>query len=64
MWQVRESEDDEFNKHFAHISKKDKLIMLKIIEKTKEHEETIYNQELLIKNNKGLEKLTKKHETL
>ena len=30
-----ESDDDEFNQHFAHLSKKDKLMVLKLIEKFK-----------------------------
>ena len=60
-----ESDDDEFNQHFAHLSKEDKLVMLKFIEKIDEQEETLYKQEeLLIKNIKCLEKLTKKHEKL
>ena len=70
MWQVRvrvkesesegESDDDEFNQHFAHLSKKDKLMVLKLIEKIDEQEETLYKQEeFVIKMIKCLEKLTK-----
>jgi hypothetical protein len=29
----KESDDDEFNQHLAHLSKKDKLMVLKLIEK-------------------------------
>jgi predicted DNA-binding ribbon-helix-helix protein len=58
-----ESDDDEFNQHLACLSKKDKLMVLKLIEKIQEQEETLYNQEeFLINKIKCLEKLTKKHE--
>jgi predicted DNA-binding ribbon-helix-helix protein len=60
-----ESDDDEFNQHLARLSKKDKLMVLKLIEKIQEQEETLYEQEeFLINKIKCLEKLTKKHEKL
>ena len=60
-----ESDDDEFNQHLAHLSKKDKLMVLKLIEKIDEQEETLYKQEEhLVEKIKCLEKLTKKHEKL
>jgi hypothetical protein len=60
-----ESDDDEFNQHLARLSKKDKLMVLKLVEKIGEQEETLYKQdELLIKKIKCLEKLTKEHEKL
>ena len=60
-----ESDDDEFNQHLARLSKKDKLMVLKLIEKIEEQEETLYDQEeFLINKIKCLEKLTKKHEKL
>ena len=31
-----ESDDDEFNQHLAHLSNKDKLMVLKLIEKIQE----------------------------
>ena len=59
------SDDDEINQHLAHLSKKDKLIVIKFIEKIQEQEEDLYKQEeLLIEKIKCLEKLTKKHEKL
>jgi hypothetical protein len=60
-----ESDDDEFNQHLACLSKKDKLMVLKLIEKIQEQEETLHEQEeFLINKIKCLEKLTKKHEKL
>ena len=53
-----ESDDDEFNQHLACLSKKDKLMVLKLIKKIQEQEETLYKQEeFLINNIKCLEKL-------
>jgi len=53
-------DDDEFNQHFAHLRKKDKLMVLKLIEKIDEQEETLHKQEeFVIKMIKCLEKLTK-----
>jgi hypothetical protein len=63
----RESEsdvesDDEFNQHFAHLNKKDKLSMLKVIDKIKEQEECLHKEDkFIIKTIKCLEKLTKEH---
>ena len=58
-------DDDEFNQHFAHLRKKYKLMVLKLIEKIQEQEETLHKQEeFLINKIKCLEKLTKKHEKL
>ncbi|XP_066347603.1 uncharacterized protein [Miscanthus floridulus] len=51
-------DDDDVDQCFAHLSKKDKLIMLKFIEKIEEQEE------FLIKNIKCLEELTKEHQKL
>ena len=49
----------------AHLRKKDKLMVLKLIEKIDEQEETLHKQEeFLINKIKCLEKLTKKHEKL
>ena len=67
-----ESDDDEFNQHLARLSKKDKLMVLKLIEKIQEQEETLHEQEetlheqeeFLHNKIKCLEKLTKKHEKL
>jgi hypothetical protein len=60
-----ESDDDEFNQHLARLSKKDKLMMLKLIEKIQEQEKILHGQvEFLINKIKCLEKLTKKHEKL
>jgi hypothetical protein len=60
-----ESDDDEFNQHLARLRKKDKLMVLKLIEKIQEQEETLHEQEeFLINKIKCLEKLTKKHEKL
>ena len=65
---VRENEsddDDEFNQHFAHLRKKDKLMVLKLIEKIDEQEETLHKQEdFPAEKIKCLEKLTKRHEKL
>ena len=36
-------DDDEFNQHFAYLRKKDKLMVLKLIEKIQEQEETLHN---------------------
>ena len=59
------SDDDEINQHLARLSKKDKLIVIKFIEKIQEQEEDLYKQEeLLVEKIKCLEKLTKKHEKL
>jgi len=56
-----ESDDDEFNQHLACLSKKDKLMVLKLIEKIQEQEETLHDhEEFLINKIKCLEKLTKK----
>ena len=56
-----ESDDDEFNQHLAHLSNKDKLMVLKLIEKIQEQEETLHDhEEFLINKIKCLEKLTKK----
>ena len=38
-------DDDEFNQHFGHLRKKDKLMVLKLIEKIDEQEETLHKQE-------------------
>ena len=58
-----ESDDDEFNQHLACLSKKDKLMVLKLIEKIQEQEETLRDQEeFLINKIKCLDKLNKKHE--
>jgi hypothetical protein len=60
-----ESDDDEFNQHLARLSKKDKLMVLKLIDKIQGQEETLHEQEgFLINKIKCLEKLTKKHEKL
>ena len=60
-----ESGDDEFNQHLACLSKKDKLMVLKLIKKIQEQEETLYKQEeFLINKIKCLDKLTKRHEKL
>ena len=40
-----ESDDDEFNQHLAWLSKKDKLMVLKLIDKIDEQEETLHKQE-------------------
>jgi hypothetical protein len=40
-----ERDDDEFNQHLACLSKKDKLMVLKLIEKIQEQEETVHDQE-------------------
>jgi hypothetical protein len=37
-----ESDDDEFNQYLARLSKKDKLMVLKLIEKIQEQEETLH----------------------
>jgi hypothetical protein len=59
------SDGDEFNQHLAHLSKKDKLMMIKLIEKIQGQEETLHNQEeFLINKIKCSEKLTRKHEKL
>jgi len=60
-----ESNDDKFNQHLARLSKKDKLMVLKLIEKIEEQEETLHKkEEFIIKNIKCLEKLIKEHEKL
>jgi hypothetical protein len=60
-----ESDDDQFNQHLARLSKKDKLMVLKLIEKIQEQEEELHEQnEFFIKKIKCLEKLTKEHEKL
>jgi hypothetical protein len=57
--------DDKFNQHFAHLNKKDKLIMIKVIDKINEQEECHHKQDkFVIKRIKCLEKLTKEHEKL
>ena len=49
----------------AHLRKNDKLMVLKLIEKIQEQEETLLDQEeFLINKIKCLEKLIKKHEKL
>jgi hypothetical protein len=54
--------DDEFSKRFAHLNKKDKLSMLKVIDKIKEQEECLHKEDkFIIKTIKCLEKLTKEH---
>ena len=55
-------DDDEIDQHLTRLNKKDKLMMLKFIEKIGEQNET--KEELLIKKIKCLEKLTKEHEKL
>jgi hypothetical protein len=58
-------DDDEFNQHLARLSKKDKLMVLKLIEKIQEQEEELHEQnKFVIKKIKCLEKLTKEHEKL
>jgi hypothetical protein len=57
--------DDKFNQHFAHLNKKDKLIMIKVIDKINEQEECLHKQDkIVIKRIKCLEKLTKEHDKL
>jgi hypothetical protein len=59
-----ESDDDDFNQHLARLSKKDKLMVLKLIEKIQEQEELHKQDEFVIKKIKCLEKLTTEHEKL
>ena len=60
-----ESDDDEINQHLARLSKKDKLMVLKLIEKIEDQEEKLHEQdEFVRKKIKCLEKLINKHEKL
>ncbi|XP_021309208.1 uncharacterized protein LOC110432739 [Sorghum bicolor] len=60
-----ESGDDEIDQHLARLSKKDKLMVLKLIEKIEDQEEKLHEQdEFVIKKIKCLEKLTKEYEKL
>jgi hypothetical protein len=40
--------EDKFNQHFAHLNKKDKLIMLKVIDKISEQEQCLDKQDKFV----------------
>jgi carbonic anhydrase len=40
--------DDKFNQHFVHLNMKDKLIMLKVIDKISEQEECLDKQDKFV----------------
>jgi hypothetical protein len=61
-----DSEDeDDLEKFFAQLSKKNQMILLKLMKRAEEQQEMLHKQEdILIEKIKDLEKLTKKHEKL
>jgi TRAP-type C4-dicarboxylate transport system substrate-binding protein len=61
-----DSEDEnDLQKFFAQLSKKNRMSLLKLMKRAEEQKEMLHKQEdILIEKIKGLEKLTKEHEKL
>jgi hypothetical protein len=65
----RENETDdveeEIRRFYTHLDKEDKVLLIKLLRRNKEQGETLLRlEEILIKTNDSLEKMTKEHEEL
>jgi hypothetical protein len=63
--ETKDVEIEEIRQLYTHLSKEDKVLLMKIPSRNKEEGETLLRlEETLIKTNNSLEKMTKDHEEL